>query len=213
MPPIAAAAIPAVIGAGASAGGSKKGNKQANQQFQLQQQMAQFGQGLATQGMSAWTPAADYFKKLLSGDPTSIAEATGPARDVIQGQSAANSREMAARMPAGGEAVAAQGANALQSSNNIARLYAGVQPGAAQSLGQLSSIPISGGASFAGIGRPDTGGAFLANQNQSNAKGGLGQGVGTLFARHKQGKQNGGSTSGGSSNSGPILGDSGSVMV
>lgn len=210
MPPAVALAIPAVLGAGASASSGKKGNNAAkdaaNRQFQMQQ-------GLFNTGLSAFTPAADYFKKLLSGDPTQIAGAVGPTSDILKGQAQAQARQTAATMPAGGEANAAQAAQSQGSYNNLARLYAGVQPAAATALGQLSAAPM--GASAPNVG---SGMKFDTHQaeQQSNAKGSLGTGVGQVLGRAsskgnkstgsgKKGGSSGGVTNGGSAGNFPGL--------
>lgn len=218
MPPAVAMAIPAVAGAGASASGGKKNrgsaNKAAERQFQLQQDVLNFGKSLVNTGLGAWTPAASYWQSLLSGDPTKIAEATGPTADIIRQQSQATGRELAARMPMGGEAIAAQGANALQTSNNLARLYAGVQPTAATALGQISGIPFGAGTSTMGQGAPNVGSGLKfqthANDQLSQAKGGLGTGLGQMIAGRKQGKNTGGggstSTSSGGGSIPPWIG-------
>jgi len=191
MPPAVALAVPALAGAGASAAGGKKGRSSAkdaaNRQFQMQQ-------SLFNTGLSAFTPAADYFKSLLSGDPTKIAEAVGPTSDILKQQAQGQARQMAASMPAGGEANAAMAQGAQGSYNNLARLYAGVQPGAATALGQLSAAPLGASAPNVGSGlKFDT-----HQQEQSNqSKGQLGQGVGQLGVGAKQSKRN--PTSGGSS--------------
>lgn len=184
MPPAVALAVPALAGAGASAAGGKKGSNNAkdaaNRQFQMQQQ-------LFSTGLSAFTPAADYFKSLLSGDPTKIAEAVGPTSDILKGQAQGQARQLAATMPAGGEATAAQAQNAQGSYNSLARLYAGVQPGAATALGQLSAAPLGASAPNVGSGlKFDT-----HQQEQTNqSKGQLGQGVGQLGVGAKQSKRN-----------------------
>ena len=182
MPPAVAAVAPAVIGAGASVGGGKKGGHAAkdaaNRQFQMQQQLFQTGLG-------AWTPAADYFKKLLSGDPTQIAAAVGPTSDILKQQAQAQARQRAATMPAGGEANAAAAQGAQDSYNQLARLYAGVQPGAATALGQLAAAPLGAAAPNVGSGMKfDT----HQQEQQSAAKGSLGTGLGQMGARAKQGK-------------------------
>jgi hypothetical protein len=171
----------AMLGAGAgSAAGGKKGNKSAQKaadaQFQMQQQ-------LLSTGLSAFNPAADYFKKLLSGDPTQIAAAVGPTSDILKGQAQSQSRQLAATMPAGGGANAAQAANAQNSYNSLARLYAGVQPGAATALGQLASTPL-------GLSAPNVGSGMKFDthqqEQQTGAKSSLGQGIGGLGAGIKQ---------------------------
>lgn len=177
MPPAVALAVPAVAGAGASASEGKKGQnaakKQAQQQFQFQQK-------LFDTGMQAWQPSANYFQSLLSGDPTRMAEATGPARDAIRGQQQAASRQMAATTPAGGEANAAQAALQQQGYSDIARLTAGVQPQAAQALGQLAGVPIQTSA-------PNVGSGIKAQQNLANENmgkaGQIGSGLGGKVAR------------------------------
>jgi hypothetical protein len=184
VPPAVALAIPAIAGAGASAAGGKKGRSQAqdaaNRQFQMQQQ-------LLNTGLSAFNPAVDYFKKLLSGDPTQVAAAVGPTSDILKGQAQAQSRQLAATLPQGGEASAAQAQNAQGSYNSLARLYAGVQPGAASALGQLASAPLGAAAPNVGSGlKFDT-----HQQEQTNqSKGQLGQGVGQLGVGAKQSKRN-----------------------
>lgn len=196
MPPAIALAIPAIAGVGAQAAGGKKSsgasNKLAQQtadrQFQMQQQ-------LLNTGLSVFNPAADYFKSLLSGDPTKVAQAVGPTSDVLKGQAASQSRQLAATMPAGGEANAAQAENAQNSSNNLARLYAGVQPGAATALGQLAGTPIGAGAPNVGSGlKYDT----HQQEQQAQSKGALGSGVGQVLGRAGS-KQKGSSTGSGSS--------------
>lgn len=218
MPPAVALAIPAIAGAGAQASGGKKGRNDAkdaaNRQFALQQQVLQFGQGLANQGMGAWNPAADYWKALLSGDPNKTAQAVGPTSDAIRQQSAAQAAQLAATSPQGGEANAAQAANATQTSNNMARLYAGVQPTAANALGQLSGIPLGAGISAMGQGAPNVGSGLKFNTHaadqSSQQKGSLGQGVGVLLGSRTAGKggSNGGK-GGGKSNQGPTGGGGG----
>jgi hypothetical protein len=210
MPPAAALAIPAIAGVGAQAAGGKKGNNAAkdaaNKQFALQQQVLQFGQGLANQGMSAWTPASNYWQALLSGDPNKTAQAVGPTSDAIRQQSAASSAQLAATSPMGGEANAAQAANAAQTSNNMARLYAGVQPTAANALGQLSGIPLGAGISARGQGAPNVGSGLKFNTHaadqQNQQKGSLGQGVGTLIGRGMSGGKGSAGKSGSSSPAG-----------
>ena len=182
MPPAVAALAPAVIGAGASASSGKKGNSAAkdaaNRQFAMQQ-------SLFNTGLSAFTPAAEYFKALLSGDKTKIAEAIGPTSDILKGQAQSQSRQLASTMPAGGEASAAQAGLAQNSYNNLARLYAGVQPGAATALGQLAAAPLGASAPNVGSGMKfDT----HAQEQQSQSKGALGTGLGQMGARAKQGK-------------------------
>lgn len=196
MPPAVAAVAPAIIGAAGSASGGKKGagaaNRAAERQFQQQQEVFQFGKDLANTGLSAWKPAAGYFQSLLSGDPTQIAQAVGPTSDILKQQSQANARQLAATMPAGGEAAAAGAANAQNSYNNIARLYAGVQPQAAQALGQLSSVPFGAGASFAGMGAPNVGSGLKYDTHQQEqlgqSKGALGTSLGTLAGRGRSSK-------------------------
>lgn len=204
MPP-AAAIIPAVVGAGASASGGKKGNKSAknaaNNQFNMQQQ-------LFNTALGAWQPAADYFKKLLSGDPTQIAQAVGPTADILKGQAQGNARQLAATMPAGGEANAAMASNAQNSYNSIARLYAGVQPQAAMALGQLAAAPL--GASAPNVG---SGLKFDTHQQEqlSNSKGSLGTGLGTLAGRAVS--KGGGGGKGGAKSAGRATGGGvGSVL-
>lgn len=193
--PAAVAAIPAIAGAGASAAGGKKGNSAAkdaaNRQFQMQQ-------SLFNTGLSAWQPAADYFKSLLSGDPTQIAAAVGPTSDILKGQAASQSRQLAATMPAGGEANSAQAQNAQGSYNNLARLYAGVQPAAASALGQLASAPM--GASAPNVG---SGLKFDTHQQEQlgQSKGTIGTGLGSIAAGAKHGN-NSGSGKGGSGGKG-----------
>lgn len=193
MPPAVALAIPAIAGAGASASSGKKGAGQAkdaaNRQFQMQSQ-------LANTGLSAWQPAADYYKKLLSGDPTQIAQAVGPTSDILKGQAQSQSRQLAATMPAGGEANAAQASNAQGSYNNLARLYAGVQPGAAAALGQLSAAPL--GASAPNVG---SGLKFDTHQQEQlgQSKGTIGSGLGTVAAHAKHGGSGKASSGGGGS--------------
>jgi hypothetical protein len=113
MPP-ALAAIPLVAGAAGSAAGGKKGGGGANQaasnQFQMQQQ-------LFNTGMSAWQPAANYWNALLGGDPTKVAQAVGPYADIIRGQGAASSQQLAATTPSGGQANLAQQENQLGAYN------------------------------------------------------------------------------------------------
>lgn len=195
MPPAAALAVPAIAGVGASAAGGKKGNNAAkdaaNKQFQMQQSLFQTGLG-------AWTPAANYFKSLLSGDPTQIAAAVGPTSDILKGQAQAQARQTAATMPQGGEANAAAASNAQGSYNNLARLYAGVQPAAASALGQLSAAPMGASAPNVGSGMKfDT----HQQEQQTQSKGQLGTGLGQLGVGAKQSKRkpSTGSTSGGSS--------------
>lgn len=197
MPPAVAAVAAPIAGAvGSSVGGKKGGggaNKAAQQaadrQFQMQQQ-------LFTTGLSAWQPASDYFRKLLSGDPTQTAQAVGPTSDLLKGQAQAQSRQMAATMPQGGEANAAQSAIAQGSSNDLARLYAGVQPGAATALGQLAGMPLGASAPNVGSGlKFDT----HQQEQQSNAKGSLGSGVGQVLGRVGSKGSKGGSGSGAAS--------------
>jgi len=188
MPPAVALAVPAIAGVGASAAGGKKGNSAAkdaaNKQFQMQQQ-------LFNTGLSAWTPAANYFKSLLSGDPTQIAAAVGPTSDILKGQAQAQARQTAATMPAGGEAAAAAAANSQGSYNNLARLYAGVQPGAATALGQLSAAPLGASAPNVGSGMKfDT----HQQEQQAQSKGQLGTGLGQLGVGAKQSKRKPSST-------------------
>lgn len=182
MPPALLAAAPLVGGAvGASSGGKKGGgsNKAAQQaadrQFQMQQQ-------LFSTALSAWQPAANYYQSLLSGDPTKMTQAVGPTSDILKQQGQAQARELAARMPSGGEANAAQAASAQNTSNSLARLYAGVQPAAASALGQLSGAPM--GASAPNVG---SGLKFDTHQQEqlSQSKGQLGSGLGTLAANSK----------------------------
>lgn len=200
MPPAVLAVAPAVLGAAGSvagAAGGKKGGGAANKlaqqtadrQFQMQQQ-------LFSTGLSAWQPASDYFKKLLSGDPTQTAQAVGPTSDLLKGQAQAQSRQAAATMPSGGEANAAQSAIAQGSSNDLARLYAGVQPGAATALGQLAGMPLGASAPNVGSGlKFDT----HQQEQQSNAKGSLGSGVGQVLGRVGSKGSKGGSGSGAAS--------------
>lgn len=189
MPPAILAAAPLVGGAvGASSGGKKGGgsNKAAQQaadrQFQMQQQ-------LFNTALSAWQPAANYYQSLLSGDPTKMAAAVGPTSDILKQQGQAQSRQLAATTPMGGEANAAQAANAQNTSNSLARLYAGVQPGAASALGQLSGAPM--GASAPNVG---SGLKFDTHQQEQlgQSKGSLGSGLGTLAAGAKHGGSGGG---------------------
>lgn len=167
-------AVPAAI---SSAGGKKNkpdkaAQAAANSQFGMQQQ-------LFNTGLSAWQPAADYFKKLLSGDPTQMAQAVGPTSDLLKGQQQGQARQMAATLPSGGEANAAQAQASQGSYNNLARLYAGVQPGAASALGQLSAAPL--GASAPNVG---SGLKFDTHQQEqlAQSKGQLGGGVGQMMA-------------------------------
>lgn len=202
MPPAVALAIPAIAGAGATASSGKKGSHAsqdaANQQFQMQQQ-------LFNTGMKAWQPAQQYWSALLSGDPTKMAEATGPARDMIQGQSQANARELAARLPAGGEANAAQAGNLQDTYNQVARLTAGVQPMAAQALGGLAQAPMS-------LSAPNVGSGLKYNTHQQEqlgqSKGALGQGVGQIIA-NRGGKGGGGKSGGGKSSGTPTTAGAG----
>ena len=197
MPPAVALAIPAIAGAGASASSGKKGANSAkdaaNRQFGMQQ-------SLFNTGLSAWQPAADYFKKLLSGDPTQIAQAVGPTSDILKGQAQGQSRQLAATLPSGGEANAAQATNAQGSYNNLARLYAGVQPGAASALGQLSAAPL--GASAPNVG---SGLKFDTHQQEQlgQSKGTIGSGLGTVAANAKHGSGSSGKGSGGGGKSSP----------
>ena len=184
MPPAVALAAPAIAGGAASASGGKKGQKKAqaaaDRQFQMQQQLLQTG-------LSAWQPAADYYSKLLSGDPTKIAEAVGPTSDILKGQAQAQARQTAATMPMGGEANAAGAAIGQNSYNQLARLYAGVQPGAASALGQLAALPM-------GMSAPNIGSGLgynaLQQQQQNSAKGQLGTGIGQAGAGAKHAKHN-----------------------
>ena len=193
MPPAVALAIPAIAGAGASASSGKKGANQAkdaaNRQFQLQST-------LANKGLSAWQPAADYFTKLLSGDPTQMAQAVGPTSDLIKSQQQGQARQMAATLPQGGEANAAQAQASQGSYNNLARLYAGVQPGAASALGQLAAAPM--GASAPNVG---SGLKFDTHQQEQlgQSKGTIGSGLGTLAANAKHGGSGKASSGGGGS--------------
>lgn len=196
MPPAVALAIPAIAGVGAQAAGSKKGNSvaqtAANNQFQMQQ-------SLFNTGLSSYTPASNYFKSLLSGDPTQVADAVGPTSDILKGQQQSQARQIAATTPAGGEATAAQAANSQSSYNSLARLYAGVQPQAASALGQLASAPLGLSAPNAGSGlKFDT----HQQEQQNQTKGGLGTGLGTLAVGAQHGKGSGsGGKSGGSGKS------------
>lgn len=182
MPPAVIPAIGAVAGAGASAAGSKKGNKAAsnaaNQQFQMQQQLFKTALG-------AWQPAANYWQALLSGNPTAVAQAVGPQADIIRGQGQASAQQIAATSPAGGQTNLAQTQNQMGQYNQIARLSAGMQPMAAQALGQLAGMPMS-------ISAPNVSSGLKFDthqQEQANAaKGGLGQGLGQLYASGKQSK-------------------------
>jgi hypothetical protein len=206
MPPAVALAIPAIAGVGAQAAGGKKGNNAAqtaaNNQFQMQQQ-------LFNTGLSDFTPASNYYKSLLSGDPTQIAAAVGPTSDILKGQQQSQAQQIAATSPAGGEANAAQAANSQNSYNSLARLYAGVQPGAAAALGQLSATPLGLSAPNAGSGlKFDT----HQQEQQNQTKGGLGTGLGTLAVGAQRGKQGGsGKSSGGKGGSGGVTsgGDNG----
>lgn len=191
MPPAVALAVPAIAGVGAQAAGGKKGNSAAsnaaNQQFQMQQQLFQTG-------LSDFTPASDYFKKLLSGDPTQVAGAVGPTSDILKGQAQSQAAQTAATMPQGGEANAAQASNNQSSYNQLARLYAGVQPGAAQELGQLASAPLGLSAPNASSGlKFDT----HQQEQQNQSKGQLGTGLGTLAVGASRGNGKGSSGSGG----------------
>jgi hypothetical protein len=173
----------AIGGAAAGSGGKKGSNaasQAANQQFQLQNQ-------LFNTGMTAWQPAANYFQTLLSGNPTAVAQAVGPSRDLIQGQAQSTGQQLAQTLPQGGEANLAQAQNQLQASNNIARLYAGVQPSAAQALGQLAATPL-------GLSAPNVGSGLKYNTHTQDTIGqnkqGIGTGIGTLAAQAPQAKQN-----------------------
>ncbi len=192
MPPAIAPIIGGVAaGAGSAAGGKKGGGAAkdaANKQFQFQQQ-------LFNTGMSAWQPAENYWSTLLKGDPTAVAQAVGPYADIIRGQGAASSRQIAATAPAGGEANAAQAENSMGTYNQIARLSAGMQPQAATALGQLAGLPLQLAAPNVSSGlKFDT----HSQEQASQAKGGLGSGLGSIIGRASSGKggrgKGGGST-------------------
>ena len=113
------------------AGLEQAAQQAADRQFQMQQQ-------LFSTALSAWQPAANYYQSLLSGDPTKMAAAVGPTSDILKQQSQAQSRQIAASIPTGGEANGSSGGESAKHFHSLARLYAGVQPGAASALGQLS---------------------------------------------------------------------------
>src|SRR5215831_701128 len=189
MPPVAAAVIPAALGAAGSASGGKKGGNAAkdaaNKQFQFQQQLFNTAQ-------SAWQPAKDYWSALLGGDPNKVSQAVGPYADIIHQQGQAASRELAAMMPAGGEAAAAQAANAAGNYSQIARLSAGMQPQAAQALGQLSGLPMQLAAPNVGSGlKFDTHQQQMASDNKRT----LGTRLGGVLQRGTSFKGSGGKSS------------------
>lgn len=185
MPPAVAAIVPGLAGAGASSASGKKGGgsaqRSADAQAQLQNQL--FGEHTST-----FTPAANYFKSLLSGDPRQIAAAVGPTSDILKQQAQANQQALAANTVGGGAQNQAQQQNLQNQYNQTSRLYAGVQPAAAQALGQLSQAPLSASA-------PNIGAGLKYNthlQDQSNqAKGGLGTGLGQAFAGARNSKRSG----------------------
>lgn len=199
MPPAVGMAIGGLAsGAGAATGGKKGGGaakKAAEQQFQMQQQ-------LFNTALGAWNPAANYWKALLSGDPNAVSQAVGPYADIIRGQGQASAQQLAATSPAGGQTNLAQAQNQMGQYSQIARLSAGMQPAAASALGQLAGMPMSISAPNVSSGlKYDT----HAQEQASAAKGGLGQGLGQLYATGKQGKRGGGGASGGGSTSGAGL--------
>lgn len=207
MPPAVGAALPLVIGGAAQGASGKKGQGQAQQaanaQFNLQNQ-------LIGEHQSTFTPAANYFKSLLSGDPRQIAAAVGPTSDILKQQSQARAQQLAANTVGGGTQNQAQQQNLADQYNQTSRLYAGVQPGAAQALGQLSSAPLSAAA-------PNVGGGLKYNTHlqdqQDQSKGALGAGVGQVLGGlnrnsfHKASPSGGGNaTNAGAGGSFPGLG-------
>lgn len=190
MPPAVGLAIGGLAGGAGSAMGGKKGanaaKKAAEAQAQMQQQMFQTG-------LSAWQPAANYWQTLLKGDPNAVAQATGPYADLIRQQAQASQGQIAATMPAGGEANMAQAQNINAMSSNMARLFAGMQPTAAQALGQLAGMPMQ-------LGAPNVGSGLKYQTHQQEqlgqSKGSLGTGLGQLYASAR-GRKGGGGGKGG----------------
>lgn len=178
-----------LAGGGAASGGKKMSGaakQAAQQQFQMQQT-------LFNNALSAWTPAANYFKSLLSGDPTQIAAAVGPTSDILKQQGQATSQQLATSMPAGGEANLAQTQNSMNTYNQMARLYAGVQPQAAQALAQMAQLPGQTGAPNIGSGLK-----FDTHQQEmlGQSKGSLGTGLGQLIGSRSSSKGSGGKNTG-----------------
>jgi hypothetical protein len=188
MPPAVAMAVPAIAGAGAQAAGGKKGQgaaqQAANQQFSFQNKLFDTAQ-------SAWQPAANYFKTLLSGNQQQIAAAVGPTSDILKQQAQAQAQQIAATTPSGGAQVTAQQQNLQNQYNQMSRLYAGVQPQAAMALGQLSQAPMAASAPNVGSGmKYDT----HQQEMQNQSKGALGSGVGQLAGSKRGGGKNSSST-------------------
>lgn len=198
-----AAAIAPIVGGALSAGGSAAGGKKAGdaaaKQLQLQQQQLNLGRNLVGQGMTAWTPARDYWQTLLNGNPAAVQGAIGPISEQMRQQSAAGIRNLASTMPAGGERNLAVANASNQQYGDLARLYAGVQPQAASALGQLSAIPLQSGVATMWQGAPQVGAGLQAQaQGQQQAAQGM-QGAGQLLYKGMQGLQNGKNSGGGQS--------------
>jgi len=186
--PLAISAGGAVAGASQGKKGNSSANKLAQQQLDLQKQQMAFGTGLINKGISeAWQPSANYWNVLLKGDPTAVAQATGPYQDLIRQNAATTEQGIQSSAPLGGERNLALAQNQIQASNNTARLYAGMQPTAAAALGQLAGLPVQSGVGVTGQAAPNVSSAGKAFQNSAqagNAKGGqLGNSLGQLIAR------------------------------
>jgi hypothetical protein len=205
IPAIATIAGGVASGAGSAMGG-KKGNDTANKQLALQQQQLNLGKDLASTGMGAWKPAANYWSTLLSGNPTAVQGAIGPISEQMRTQSGAGIRNLTSSMPAGGERNLAVAEATNKQYGDLARLYAGVQPQAASALGQLSQIPLGAGVSTMAQGAPQVGaGLYSQIAGQQQAAQGM-QGAGNLLYqgvnKARTGKNSGGGSSGGGSSSG-----------
>lgn len=190
VPVIAAGVGGLASGAGAASGG-KKGNSVAKQQLALQQDQLAFGKQLVNTGMTAWTPARDYWSSLLQGGPAAT-QAVGPYAAQIRTQGTGADRAITSMLPAGGERNLARAQNVQSTYGNIQRLTEGVQPTAASALGSLAGLPISAGTATQGQG-VSLGPSLMANQQsqkQASAQGAAGLGN-LLYNAINKPKQNG----------------------
>lgn len=98
------------------------------------------GSELSGMGSDAMAPVLDYFKKLISGDPSALLEATKPERGRVIDQYDAARNAITNFGPRGGGSTSAMATSRISEANELSDITSGARSDAATSLAQIGPI-------------------------------------------------------------------------
>lgn len=115
--------------------------------------MSGTGFGTTQTGLNTLQPSIDFYKKILSGDPTATTQALAPTAANIAAITSGATNQATQGLPGGGYRAATLAGLPQAEAAAVGNAALGLQPAAAQALGQLGGEQAQIGATQAGIGQ------------------------------------------------------------